>query len=169
MFGPIYAIFVEQIGGNILTAGWAWALYAISIGITVLIMGKVEDRIKKDELFVVLGFGLASFGFLGYLFISEPWHLFIVQTYLGVAWALGTPAFDSLYSKNLDHKKTDTEWADYEASVKITEGIAAFIGAGIAAAFGFKLLFMIMFAIAFIAWLIILNILRKRSKISKTL
>ncbi|QQG38722.1 MAG: MFS transporter [Candidatus Woesearchaeota archaeon] len=159
LFGPLYAIFVENIGGNILTAGWAWALYTITMGVTLYFMGKLEDKVKKDEIFVVLGFGLISLGMLGYLFIEQPMHLFIVQALLGFGWAFGTPAFDSLYSKNLDKKKVASEWGAYESSVRIVEGIAAFLGAIIASAFGFRALFTVMFILSLIALFIIFNLL----------
>ena len=125
-------------------------------------MGKLEDKFKKDHLVVVLGFFLASLGFLGYLFVTKPWHLFIVQAILGFGWAFGTPALDSVYSKNLAKTKMDSGWGTMESSVRIVEGISAFLGAIIASVFGFKILFIIMFLFSFIAFLITLRFLRKK-------
>ncbi len=164
LFGPVYAIFVERIGGDLLTAGWAWSAFAIATGVTLYIMGRLEDRIKKDEWAVLVGFALISLGFLGYIFISKPWHLFAVQILLGFAWAFGTPALDAIYSKNLDHGKIDSQWGMFEASEKIVEGIAAFIGAIIAVALGFKVLFTIMFGISLIS-IIILSTLISENKL----
>ncbi len=165
LFGPIYAVFVEKIGGDILTAGWAWALFAITSGITLYAMGKLEDKIKKDELIVFIGFILASIGFLGYIFISEPWHLFLVQVILGFGWAFGTPAIDTLYSKNLERRNMDSEWGTWEASMRIVQGISAFVGAIIAFTFGFKILFLIMFILSIIPVYIVSSFIIKTKKV----
>ncbi len=151
LFGPIYAIFVEKIGGDILTAGWAWALFAIVSGITLYLVGRFEDKLRKDEWVIVIGFSLASLGILGYLFVSKPWHLFIVQAVLGFGWAFGTPALDAIYSKNVEKQKMDSQWGLWEASIRIVEGISALIGGVIAFAFGFKVLFLTMFLISLTA------------------
>ena len=55
MFGPIYAIFVQEIGGDILTAGSAWAIFMITSGIGIFIMGKIVDRIQKEKPILMLG------------------------------------------------------------------------------------------------------------------
>ncbi|MBI4150661.1 MFS transporter [Candidatus Woesearchaeota archaeon] len=164
LFGPIYAIFVAQIGGDILTAGWAWALFAIVTGVTLYVMGLLGDRIKRDEWMVIIGFTLASFGFLGYLFVSAPWHLFVVQAILGFGWAFGTPAIDTIYSKNLDRGKTDSQWGLWEASIRIVEGVSAFIGGIIAFLFGFRILFLIMFGISVVAIFIVSSLMRAKKR-----
>ena len=62
MLGPIYAIFVKEIGGDILEAGTAWAIFMIVSGVGLYITGKLEDKIKKDKLFIVIGTALTSLG-----------------------------------------------------------------------------------------------------------
>lgn len=165
LFGPIYAIFVEKIGGGILAASWAWSVFAIVIGVTLLVMGRIEDRLKKDELVVVIGFALAAAGFLGYVFVSELWHLFLVQAILGFGWAFGTPALDSVYARNLEKGKTDSQWGAWEASMHIVSGISAFIGGIIATLLGFKVLFLLMFGVAVTAVFVAANILRKKRRV----
>ena len=167
LFGPIYAVFVANIGGDLLTAGWAWSLFAITSGITLYIMGKLEDKIKRDNIIILIGFILASIGFLGYIFISEPWHLFLVQIILGFGWAFGTPAMDAVYSKNLEKKKMDSGWGTWESSMRIMEGISAFIGAIIAFTFGFKILFLIMFILSLIPIYITFNFIIKNNHFLK--
>ena len=41
MLAPIYAVFVERIGGDILEAGTAWAIFMIVSGIGLLFLGKL--------------------------------------------------------------------------------------------------------------------------------
>ncbi|PIP24842.1 MAG: hypothetical protein COX34_02005 [Candidatus Nealsonbacteria bacterium CG23_combo_of_CG06-09_8_20_14_all_36_12] len=48
MLGPIYAIFVEEIGGDILTAGTSFAIFALVMGTLILIIGRIEDIVLKE-------------------------------------------------------------------------------------------------------------------------
>ncbi len=163
LFGPIYAVFVEQIGGNLLTAGGAYAGYSIAFGVLVYFLGKWEDKIKHQENLIILGRFLTLIGTAGYLLIQTPIHLFAVQITLGIAQAFTAPAFGSLYSKNLQKGKFASQWGSWEAMTSIVIGIAAILGGLIAKEFGFKLLFIIMTAIALIS-LIISLMLRKDFK-----
>ena len=48
MFGPIYALFVEGIGGDILDASLAGAIFALSAGTVTLLSGKYVDKVKEE-------------------------------------------------------------------------------------------------------------------------
>jgi len=161
MFGPLYAIFVENIGGDLITAGWAYAVFSISTGILLLILGKLEDKMKRSEVLIPVGYGLTSLGILGYLFVSAPWHLFLVQIVLGISIALITPAWDALYSKHLDKGKYGSEWSLEEAETYIVTAIAAASGGVIAKFYGFKTLFLLMFAFAVLGTIISFRLLKK--------
>ncbi|MCD6477724.1 MAG: MFS transporter [Candidatus Aenigmarchaeota archaeon] len=145
LFGPIYAVFVEKIGGDLLTAGSAYGLYSISAGFLIFLISKWEDHVKHQEKLVVLGYLLSTIGFLGYLLIRTPIHLFIVQIILGLGEAVGTPAYDGLYSKYLDKGKFVSEWGLWESMHYILTAIAAVIGGFLANMLGFKILFIFMF------------------------
>ena len=64
LFGPIYAIFVEEIGGDLLTAGTAYAIFAIASGSLIFMLGKWEDKVKHQEKLLVFGRFLAVIGFI---------------------------------------------------------------------------------------------------------
>ena len=51
MLGPIYALFVEKIGGSLLDASLTGGFFALAAGITTLLAGKFADK-HKDELIV---------------------------------------------------------------------------------------------------------------------
>ena len=74
MLAPIYAVFVQRIGGDILEAGAAWAVFMIVSGIGILFMGKLQDKISKDKLFLVIGYAMRSLGFLGYYSLYLCFH-----------------------------------------------------------------------------------------------
>ena len=154
MFGPIYAIFVQKIGGDIIDAGTAWAIFMIVSGFGILFMGKMQDKIKKDKPVMILGYALWSLGILGYFFVSSVNQLFSLQVLLVFSSVILTPAYDSFYTKYLEKGKFASQWAAWEATWHIVTGIAALIGAFVAKMFSFKFLFLAMFFISLIGLII---------------
>lgn len=43
LFGPLLAVFTEQVGGDILDISWAWAAYLIVYGVLSIVFGKLAD------------------------------------------------------------------------------------------------------------------------------
>lgn len=144
LLGPIYGIFVERIGGDILDAGIAFSVYSMVLGILAFFVGRLSDKIRNQSSLLFVGYGLLSIGFFSYLLVKNPFHILIVQVILGVGGAFAAPIFDAFFSACLDKGKYDTEWASWEAENFILTGIAAIIGAIIAKFLGFKFLFIVM-------------------------
>ena len=162
MITPIYAIFVQQIGGDILDASSAWATFAFVSGILMYLIGKWEDRKKYHQQTLVAGYGLQAIGFLGYLYVGSVAQLLIVQSILGIATAISTPTFDALYSAFLDKGKYATEWSMWEGMNMIVTAIAALIGGVIAEYLGFRVLFVIMATIGGIGTIVSLTLLKSK-------
>lgn len=148
MIGPIYAIFVNNIGGDVLAAGTAWSIFMFVSGAGIFLMGGVQDRYKSDKNFILLGYSLTSLGFVGYYFVSNVIQLFLVQAVLGVATMIVVPARDSFYTRYLEKRNFASQWAVWEGIWYIVTGAAALSGAFIAKMFGFKVLFLSMFALS---------------------
>ena len=51
MLGPLYALFVKDIGGDILVVGASWSIFMIVSGLGIFLMGRIQDNIKKDKYF----------------------------------------------------------------------------------------------------------------------
>lgn len=145
LFSPIYAIFVEQIGGDILTAGTAYFVFSIVAGVLIFFISRWEDHLKHLERFVVAGYIIGALGYLGLLFVKTPAHLFAVQIIFGLGEAVNIPAYDGLYSKLLEKGKYASEWGIWETMAYTVTAIAALIGGIIGELYGFKALFTIMF------------------------
>lgn len=147
MLGPIYALFVEEIGGDLLTASFAFGLYSLVSGVTVYFLGNWEDAVKEQELAVVFGYLIIAFGFAGYLFVHSPQALLIVQIIIGFGDAVYSPAFDAVYSKHLHDKKAAFAWGSYESMTYILTGIGAVVGGLLVTLFGFNAIFICMSAL----------------------
>ena len=148
MLGPIYAVFVQRIGGGILEAGTAWAIFMIVSGIGMLFMGKLQDKLSKDKHVLVAGYALRSLGFLGYYFVSNVPQMFMLQIFLGLSVVVISPATYSFYGNYVDKKKLAFQWTAWESTWFILQGIAALIGSFLASLFGFKTLFLVMFVLS---------------------
>jgi len=153
MLGPIYAIFVREIGGDILITGSAYAAFAFTSGFMMLFTGKIADSVKKPEYILILGTFLGFLGNAGYLLVSNITHLFIVQIILGVSGSLSVPVIDGLFSRYSEQKKTFLEWGTWESLWLIGTAIAALIGSFIVQNFGFKELFVSMSICSFLTFL----------------
>jgi len=154
LLAPIYAIFVEEIGGDILDAGFTYAIYLFVLGILIFFISRWENHQKFKGKLLVFSYFLFAIASIGYLLVSNKIHLFIVQGILGVAEAFNSPVYDGLYSKFLDKGKFVSEWGLYASMRSILTAIAAVGGGVIAAYFGFKYLFLIMFIFSVIGLII---------------
>lgn len=142
MLGPLFAVFAERIGGTVLDISWAWAVYLIVMGIFTVFVGKISDKVGKEKL-MILGYALTAVFTFGYLLVSLPWHLFILQAGLGIAIALCNPTWYALYSKNTNHKEGGYIWGLSDGLTHISLGFAILIGGIIVHYFSFEILFIV--------------------------
>ena len=144
MLGPIYALFVEKIGGSLLDASITGGIFALAGGLTTLAAGKYADKIKHDELIVAAGYLVMGIGFFLYMFVNSIWFLFGVQILIGFAEAAYSPAFDALYSKHITERKAGREWGAWESLNYFSVFAGAVIGGLIVTKFGFNAIFILM-------------------------
>lgn len=161
MLGPIYAIFIEQIGGDLLDASYAFAVFAFAAGCTTLISGRFADKVKENELIVVGGYLIMAAGFIGYIFVNSIFALLIVQVIIGLGEAIYSPAFDAVYSKHLDGHRSGREWGAWEAINYFTTAIGAVTGGVLVTWFGFNFMFAMMGGLCVVSALYILLLPRK--------
>lgn len=153
MFGPLVAIFTQQIGGDLLNITWAWATYLMVAGLLFIVVGKITDKFDNKEKIMVLGYALNALFTFGYAFINSPHELIFVQAGLGVAAALATPTWNSLYAKYEDKGQDGYEWGIAGGSAMIITGVSILIGGYIVEQTSFQILFLIMGVIQVIATL----------------
>lgn len=144
LFGPIYAIFVKNIGGDVLEAGVAFGIFSILSGVFIFLLGHWKFFKKHLAIFVVTGYSLLTLGELGYLLVDSTFKLFIVQIILGIAGGILEPSWDGLYSANLSQEKAMQVWSTWASGRDLVTGIGAIAGSIIVAAYSFTLLFIVM-------------------------
>lgn len=151
---------MQKIGGDILDAGIAWALFLITMATLEIPIGRLLDRYNK-KLFLAAGYLIASVAIFGYIFASNIWELFLLQIVSGIAFALGDPAWDAWFSSITPRKERGFDWALYHASSGYGQGLAAIAGGALAQFIGFQLLFFAGGTIAIFSFVITMLIKEK--------
>ena len=164
MFGPLYSIFAQKIGGDVLELTAAYAVYLVASGMITIILGKISDNYSKPKL-MIMGYTLNALATFGYLLVSNPLSLLIVQSILGVANALATPTWNSLYSTYVEKKRAGEQWGLSSGGPDIITAGSIIIGGFIITYLGFNALFITMGVTQVIATIVQASIL-KNDKIS---
>ncbi|MEI7765469.1 MAG: MFS transporter [bacterium] len=164
LIGPFYAVFVQKIGGDILTIGYSTTLYMIATGILIIVIGKLSDSWNKEWL-TTTGYALFAVSALGYLFISHPWQLFILQIIAAFGTALLASPLTVLMAHNIDKKNEGLEWALGGGGSKIVVGLAVLMGTYLVKFFGFTTLFITIFTLDILAMLVQLQLVINKKKL----
>ena len=143
LIGSFYAVFVQKIGGSILDIGYSITLYSILTGVLIILIGKVSDKINPKTI-TVLGFIIFAVGNFGYLFISKPYQLFILQIIFALGTACLSAPLSALFARYIQKEKAGLQWALDSGGQKIIIGLSVLIGTFIVSNFGFKVLFITM-------------------------
>src|SRR5882672_4624325 len=85
MLVPIYAAFTEKVGGSILDAGIAFAVFSIATGIVVALIGTRPWFQAHIRSCLVVGFFVSAACDISYVFVQNRWQLFVAQTLAGLA------------------------------------------------------------------------------------
>jgi DHA1 family multidrug resistance protein-like MFS transporter len=153
MLVPIYALFVQQVGGGALSAGFTAGALAFTSALSALISGRLIDKFSrsKTRYFLIVGWAMIGVSSLAYLLVDNVGMLFAVQIFAGFVNTVSSPAFDTLYSRHLDRSSTGQEYGVWNASYFITAGIGSVLGGAIVSLYGFNGVFIMMSALAFLA------------------
>jgi MFS family permease len=162
MLGPLFAIFTERVGGDVLDVSLAWATYLIVAGLLYIVVGNLTDKFNNKERVMVVGYAINALFTFGYLLVSAPWHLFIVQAGLGLAMAMATPTWYALYAKHENKKRGGLQWGLAGGMAHIMTGLAIIVGGLIVNYISFTALFVTMGSIQVVATIYQARILRHR-------
>jgi hypothetical protein len=145
LLGPLFAVFTERLGGDILDVTWAWSIFLVVTGLCYIVTGRWITRHKNYRAKVmVAGYALNALFTFGYLLVSTPKQLFLIQAALGISEAIGSPSWDSLYARSLTEVNDTYAWGLAGGQAQIVTGIATMIGGFIVYYISFNVLFITM-------------------------
>ena len=154
LFGPLFAVFTEKIGGDLLDITWAWSIYSVALGLLYFFIGKTLRRSKYKEEIMVVGYFLNTIFTFSYVLVYNRYELFVVQIGLAIAESLSTPTWDSIFATDLEEPGDTFLWSIAGGQSHFISGIAIAIGGLITYYISFNALFIIMGSIQAIATII---------------
>ncbi len=162
-FAPVFAIFITNRihGGTAGVAGLAVSVYWIVKSIFQLPIARFLDRTdgeRDDYWAMTAGYFLTGFIPLAYLYVSEPWHLYLVNAAYGFIMAWVVPAWYSIFTRHVDKWRISFEWSlESVFAVGLATAGASALGGYIVDHYGFDILFMGASATTFLCSLLFLT------------
>ena len=101
MLLPVWAMLTNRVGGDIVDAGIGYALFYIVTGLVVALVGRTKWYSDNVKYMVFVGFLISGVGEFCYIFATNQYELFAIQSLVGLSVGL-TPAICS----PLQNKKT---------------------------------------------------------------
>ena len=98
---------------------------------------------------LALGYIIRGLVFLSYAYMGSIAQLIFTQVLWGVGAALGSPAFDAVYSAHTTKEDSIVQWGQWEGIASIATGLAAILGGILIQAVGFSFVFLGMAVICF--------------------
>lgn len=164
MLGPLYAVFAQRIGGDVFEISWVYSLYLFTMGIGMVIVGRIGDKIGHEILSVV-GYALSTIAAFSYLFVNSIPTLLIVQMLNGLGIAVNQPSWYALYDKHSgDGTRDGYVWGLASGMWYIFQGAAILLGGLIVTTISFMALFWCMGTVLVVATLVQARMLSFRKR-----
>jgi MFS family permease len=153
---PVFAVFIlQKIGeANVFTIGAAAAVYYLSKALSEVPISVYLDKHngEKDDFYaLVLGLLIGGCVSLTFLAVRNITELLLVMVAQGIAFALYSSSWPTIFSRHLDKDQYAIEWTLDHFGIDVLSAAAAFLGGGIALVFGFNFIFIFAAVFAFIA------------------
>ncbi|MFH1180879.1 MAG: MFS transporter [bacterium] len=148
LIGPIFAIFlIGQIeGGNLKMVGFVAAVYWVAKSIIQPFIASWLDKNhgeKDDFAFLVAGMYVANLIPLGYIFSTQPWHIYALEFVRALAMACVIPTWAGIFTRHIDKGREAFSWSLESTGIGFAAGLAGASGAWLASIFGFKIVFVL--------------------------
>ncbi len=158
LLAPIYAIYIHDIGGNLLDAGIAVGIYAVFKGILYFLLDKTDESRFSKRVMMFSGYAIMGVSYILYLFAEIPMHVFLIQALLAVGETVINPSWSAVIAMSLEDGKERHIYSHFYGYRSLFEGAAAIAGGLFAMKFGFDVVFGLMASFAFasgiLAWMV---------------
>lgn len=151
LIGPIFAIFVTQqiAGGSVAIVGFTTAIFWLTKSIAQPFIARYLDinhGERDDFIFMTAGMYVANSTFIGYIFASQIWHVFLLDFIRGLAMACVIPTWSAVFTRHIDKGREAFSWSLQSTMIGFAIAFAAVFGAVIATTLGFKTVFVLVSA-----------------------
>jgi len=161
-FAPLYALFARGFALTPKTISLIWGGYSLMAALFILLMGKLENKMKKGKI-IVFGYFIYSISALSFLLVHSEKALILVLAISAFGAGVTLPAYKTMFAKSETRGKESQQWSWLDAGNMFAAALGAGIGGLIIGTFGFRGLFITMAAIQFIAALVAYKVLYRRA------
>lgn len=163
LIAPIFAVYITDSiqNGTVEVVGIAAMIFLLTRSLGQIPAGYIIDKLRgeKDDYEALLwGSIITSMVPLLYIFVKEPWQLYLVQFIYGFSQALTYPSWYAIFTRHIDHNREGLEWGVYNTLIDLGGAAVAGLGGYIAYSFGFAPLFLIVTVMSFIGSLWLINL-----------
>ncbi len=158
---PIYAFFVQKVGGGILETAGAVSAFSIVAGMTTIVITRKPWESHHRLLFLWSGWFLWLLGVISYLFIYNVETLFVAAILTGFGAALSNPALDAEFSE-ASADNLFQGWGSFEGINNIVSAVAALFGGIVVIRFGFDVLIYSMIVTATASFAVLTYFVRQK-------
>ena len=167
ILSPIFAIFIlEKIANTGLAqaaeiAGLAALFYWIPKSLFEIPLAIYLDKNpgeKDDFWFMVTGYVIIALVPIGYIFSTQPWHIYLFQVIYAAGMAMALPSWMAIFTRHIDKGKEALEWGMETSVIGTGAGIAGGLSGIMVAIFGFTTLFIFVSAFTILSMILLLFI-----------
>lgn len=152
LFGPLYAVYVQNISDGVIAITLSWTAFLVSSTIFTYIVSRLGDRVKEKEYLLMAGFLIRAVAWVLYIFVGSLEMLIAIQVLLGLGEALGSPAYNALMATHIDKGRGVKEYSETMIIFNLISALATLAGGFIVVEFGFTPLFLTMSALALVSF-----------------
>jgi MFS family permease len=149
LYMPIIAIYISEniVGATLMVIGISLAIYSIVKSVFQILIAKKLDSTKdenNDFIFLLLGTFIAIIYSLGFLYIENTTHLYLLQILTGFADACIMASYYAIFSHHIDKDSQGFEWSLFSViGLTVSAAIGGTIGGYIASNYGFSAIFIL--------------------------
>lgn len=158
VLAPIYALFGLTVGANAWQIGASWGLYNLIGGLSIIVIGRFIDGVKRDKLFVIIGYLITIVGISLFFFVSNPTQLYFILSINALGLGFYMPAWKSLYTKAETKGKLASQWGVFDGTNMIAMALAATLAGYLANTQRYNYIFVIIIIFYSLATLVALSI-----------
>lgn len=144
ILAPVYAIYVQRIGGQLIDASFSIGFYALLRGILYFVFAKLNDRHLPHRPILFGGYMMYAVAYLAYIIIDAPIWLFVIQGWLALADTILNPSWSTVIATSLKTGEERATYAQFYGYRSIFEALGAFLGGIAIVGIGFSWTFALM-------------------------
>jgi len=148
LLGPLYAVYVSQLGGSIAVVSGTWSVMLLTTTLVNFALIRYGDRVSEHEYFLIAGFVFRAIAWVGFVYAGNLASIIALQIIIGLGEAVGNTGFDAIMAEHLDKSSHIRDYAVWKAVSNLLAAFATLIGGFIVTAYGFSPMFTFMGVVA---------------------